>query len=357
MRLFEGNPYNGYQRIKRASPNFLDDVLDIQAIYNTAGIEHDNIRDGITGATNAALIPWTNEEDIAIWEEFLGISYAGSEEMPPLDYRQGEVASHFHMLHHVGRRELYELCSVFVPGQNSEVDWDANQDAVVSVLVDGYIPDEMRFLGILQSKIPAHLPLDLTVRITRTFRWDLTASFGGGTEGHFQVEPVDAYREERQDLAVHMAGITHGDFRGEPVDVNRSEEYDLDIRQAGSSRSSFKAEPIDTLNRSVFGIPVSEGAQIKQMATAPPLDTSPHTTKYEAGIASGGSVMTTQTRSPMDTSHIEAEIDTDITQTAVRFGKRQGHMIDTGPNEQRIKAPSPGGAFIVSHISTKRVDE
>ena len=163
MRLFDYDPYNGRERMQRAAPKFLEEVAEPQVIWSVAGEEHDSMRAGITGATNAALIPWTNENDIAGWENFLGITYA---DPATLRMRQACVAACIIGLRHFGRPEIATIFHLFVDGEiyvrliGGTIDINVTIDSDMGIWgADAY--------AALQKKKPAHLGLHQTLTYRR----------------------------------------------------------------------------------------------------------------------------------------------------------------------------------------------
>lgn len=161
MRLFEGDPYSGYERIKRASPDFMDEVLEAQALWRAVGEEHDEIRACIVALINNLLIRYADEFGIAEWEDFLEISYDGP--LPDLEFRRAMVIATLLGQHHIGRPEIKEMLRRFTDADESSVRF---RFGTIEINVDGVIRDKPAFFKLLRQKIPTHLGLDASQYFT-----------------------------------------------------------------------------------------------------------------------------------------------------------------------------------------------
>ena len=177
MRLYEGDPYNGLERLQRSAQNMYDDVLEIRAVWGTQGIVYDDLRHGIVRAIENCIIKTADADAVTKYERFLGISY--DEALPDVEFRRAVVAAAFIGTRHIGRPEIVELMSLFTP-RGGIVEFDSG---TVHITVDGYILDETTFLNLLLRKLPAHLGLRITVLIYHECAGHLTVSWGAGFYG------------------------------------------------------------------------------------------------------------------------------------------------------------------------------
>lgn len=156
MRLYEFDPYTGYQRLQRASPDFMDEVVEAQAIWSTEGDEADALRSGITQTIENTLIRYADDAGIREYENFLNLSYNGAE--PDLDFRRATVAAAFIGHRHIGRPEILAMLDMFT-GDTHGIDPPEVHFRFGTVMIDVFdtIADRERFLQMLIDKIPAHL--------------------------------------------------------------------------------------------------------------------------------------------------------------------------------------------------------
>lgn len=198
MRLFDGDPYTGYQRMRRAAPSFWNEFAEPQAIWDTSGIEHDKIRAEITRSVNSVLVPWAGDDGLDVYERFLQIEYTGGIK-PEIDFRRAMVAAAFIGARHIGRPEILEILERFSPGAPAEVHLDRGN---VLITVGAELADEPAFLRMMAKKLPAHLGMYTTMEVTRDVRYKLTLGVGGTIKAVFPEEMRSSERTVRQNVPV-----------------------------------------------------------------------------------------------------------------------------------------------------------
>lgn len=245
MRLYNSDPYSGYERLKRRTPNFMDEVAEAQAVWKAEGTECDLTRSEIAGDLDDLIITWAREPAIREYEDWMYIDYDGApRETLDLSFRRAMCSAAFIGSEHIGRPEILAIIEKFAPGQKSEVGFDSG---FVSVLIDGYIASEKPFLDMLRKKLPGHLGLKATVRVTRAFYWLFPFSFGAVTGSHLYAEPPGSPRTQRHELGAAAAGyIRARRDTGPPENQIHSAEDSIYLRQIATEYRTRHQEPADT---------------------------------------------------------------------------------------------------------------
>lgn len=184
MRLFENDPYTGYERLKRASPDFMDDVLEAQAIWKAQGEEFDEFRRSLVQVVDNILIRHANEQGCKEYEDFF-------RDTPPehdmdLAFRQARVAAHFIGHRHIGRPEILAMLSMFTERDASRVSF---RFGTIYIDIDGMIFDRDAFLDMLLAKIPTHLGI-----VARQHYWaNFAMRLAAGTFTHHHTTNDNNY--------------------------------------------------------------------------------------------------------------------------------------------------------------------
>lgn len=308
MLLFEHDPYTGYERLTRRTPDFMDQFYEAQEVWKAEGIEFDRLRPFVSKAVNDCIISIATEEGIAQWEDFLNIAYsvegAGIEnesapqEPPDLDFRRAMVAAAFLGNHHIGRPEIIEICNLFTNSAHSEVDFNSG---TVSILIDGYLSDERAFLQLLRKKLPAHLGIKPTVRITRTFRAPIPLAHSGTVYTHLEGDMLPANVQGRSNIDLTTRADSSSDVTAQPAAPDVRARADLAAAATGSLSTTLRGEPAaaDVTKRSAL---LAQSLGWAESDTAADMPQVQRETNAEQGIISHANISTRKQADIADSS-------------------------------------------------------
>lgn len=222
MKLYEKYYASNYKELITYYPRYYRDVFEMVEILKAFGRIADGLEDNIEQTYLNNFILTADAETIAVWEGLLEITY---EESLTLDQRRAVVIARLMGYGHIGEPEIRAIIAKYTE-EAVAVDFGGG---VIYIVINGEVFDETNLLNTLLRRIPAHLALDMKVRIERTFRQQLDVSFGGATGGYFRPEPVGEDRTARTQLYAGYGGRVEADFNTDTIRENRTSRIGLDV--------------------------------------------------------------------------------------------------------------------------------
>lgn len=190
-------PYpTNFQELCACYPVWYLDVFEMRQILKTEGRLLDGVCASIETIVGDNFILTADETTIRGWEETLGITHS---QPMTLDQRRAVVISHFVGTGHIGEPEIRAIISAYTTAQVT-VEFDRG---VITVSIVGEIFGEDNLLDTLQRRIPAHLALNMSIDIRRTFHHFVDFAVAGAIGSRCIGGPVanDRTAISRQDTA------------------------------------------------------------------------------------------------------------------------------------------------------------
>lgn len=151
----------GYDRLLRYYPVFYRDVLEMDELLKTDGKLLDDIQGGFERVLDNGFIDTADEAMLARLENFLHLEEYRNK---PLDVRRGVIKSYFVGQGHIGQKEIKSLISLLTDG---EIEVKLVNEAIRITITREWGSNfnlyDCHF--ILDSKIPAHLALDMVDKV------------------------------------------------------------------------------------------------------------------------------------------------------------------------------------------------
>lgn len=193
MKFYNKYFQSGYEELISYYPRFYRDVAEMVAILKAQGKLADGLEDNIEQTYLNNFILYADEQTISAWETMLGIAYTSA---LTLDQRRRVVIGRISGYGHIGEPEIRALIANYTDGAVS-VDF---MRGILTIIIQGEVFDEDNLYEALLHRIPAHLKLDATIHVRRTFRQDITIGYGGSVGGIFSSSPVEGARRDAAPL-------------------------------------------------------------------------------------------------------------------------------------------------------------
>ena len=152
-----------YNELKSYLPTFFAQITDVEYFLQSAGKQMDSVDADAFRMRDNNFILLADEETIARWERFMGITY---DERRTLTDRRNLIISFMTSTGKIGATEIKDIVRVFTPSPvqvtlaNSVVSVKITRDiSETFILSDCY--------AILRKKVPCHL--ELKIEITSSF--------------------------------------------------------------------------------------------------------------------------------------------------------------------------------------------
>lgn len=178
---------NGYEELMGYYPRYYRGVLEMEALLHYFGSICDDFEAQTEQAYLNNFILAADAETIKSWENALHITYT---EQLSLDQRRSVVIGRLSGNGHIGEPEIRLIISAYTQAPVT-VDFARG---IITVVIAGGIFGEDNLLDTLLRRIPAHLALNMSAEIHRTFRLQLPISYGGATGAEYSPQPVDVKR-------------------------------------------------------------------------------------------------------------------------------------------------------------------
>lgn len=166
MKYFSDYYKSNFEELLTYYPRFYSEVLEMVEILKAFGFTLDEAEAAIERVFLNGFIYEADAETIKGWEEILNI-----ENNPAftLDQRKKVVISILRGFGHIGEQTIRDIIASFTDGA---VEFDYLR-GIIDITIDGELFSEMLVLNTLYKRIPAHLKIDMRVRITRQSRLHL----------------------------------------------------------------------------------------------------------------------------------------------------------------------------------------
>ncbi len=171
MKFYEKYFKNCYEELLTYYPEFYKKVYEMNEILKVFGNISDEFESCIEQVYLNNFILTADADTLKIWEDILGITYS---EKLPIEQRRRVIVGRISGGKHIGEQEIRTLISNYTDKKVS-VDFEKGS---IKINISGEIFDESNLLKTLLQRIPAHIPLDMTVQKKRSFRQNI-AMFGG----------------------------------------------------------------------------------------------------------------------------------------------------------------------------------
>lgn len=215
MKFYEKYYKSNYEELITYYPRYYRDVYEMVEILKAFGRISDGLEAEIEQAYLNNFILTADAETVKIWEKVLGITY---KEKLTLDQRKSVVIGRISGYGHIGEPEIRGIIANYTENAVA-VDFARG---VITIVIDGEIFDENNLLETLLRRIPAHLELDMSVRIERTFRQRIDFCYGGATGSYFNPAPVGEDRTATAPLTVGYSGLLTSSGTGIPPNTKRA---------------------------------------------------------------------------------------------------------------------------------------
>lgn len=166
MKFYNKYFKNNYEELLTYYPDFYKNVYEMNQILKAFGSISDDLETAIEQVFFNNFVLTADLETVKIWENILDITYS---EKLTLDQRKRVIIGRISGYGHIGEPEIRNIISNYT--ENS-VSIDFRKGKIL-VDIDGEIFDENNLLNTLLRRIPAHLALNMTLHIKRTFRQNL----------------------------------------------------------------------------------------------------------------------------------------------------------------------------------------
>lgn len=243
MKFYEKYYKSNYEELIAHYPRFYRDVFEMVEILKAYGRIADGLEDSIEQAYLNNFILTADAETIKTWETVLHITYT---EKLTLEQRKRVVIGRISGYGHIGEPEIRGIIANYT--ENSvALDFALG---VIYVVIDGEIFDETNLLNTLLGRIPAHLALNMQIRIRREFRQPLKFNFGGAAGANLRLEPVGEDRTSRRELPVSYGAAAGANFKPEPVGEDRTAAVPLNVAYGGFLKPGVAGIPPDVARAS-----------------------------------------------------------------------------------------------------------
>lgn len=202
MRFYNKWWASCYDELIAQYPRFYRDVYEMVEILKAFGRVSDRMESDIEQTYLNNFILEADEATIKEWEDIIGITYS---EKLSLENRRRVVVSRLIGIRHIGEPEIREIVAQYSEGA-VEVDFEGG---VITLIIYDDVFDEDVLRGTLLERIPAHLRLDMRVKIPREFRQVIKFSFGGTVQ---RAVYSDWISEDRSSAGTVKAGAAGGAY-------------------------------------------------------------------------------------------------------------------------------------------------
>lgn len=175
MKFYNRYYQNCYEELLTYYPDFYKNVYEMTEILKAFGRLSDGLESTVEQTYFNNFILYADSPTVKIWENIFGITYS---ENLTLDQRKRVVIGFLSGGRHIGEQEIKSLITNYTLSPTA-VDF---VNGVIKIRTDGEIFDEENLLKTLSQRIPAHLKIDMTIRIRRTLK-----NVIGGRAGTFCV--------------------------------------------------------------------------------------------------------------------------------------------------------------------------
>lgn len=171
MKFYNKYYQSNYEEILTYYPRYYRDVFEMVEILKALGRVTDTLEDQIEQTYLNHFIMQADDTTVGIWEKILGITDTSG---LSLYQRKCAIMGRLSSVGHIGEPEIRVIISNYTDN-TVEVDF---AHGIISVVIDGETFGEGILLNTLLRRIPAHLALDMKVRVRRRFRRDLRVGCG-----------------------------------------------------------------------------------------------------------------------------------------------------------------------------------
>lgn len=193
MKFYEKYYENNYEELITYYPRYYKRVFEMVEILKAFGKIADGLEDHIERTYLNNFICLADAKTIKIWEKMLGINY--TKELS-LDQRKRVVISRIIGYGHIGEPELRQIISNYTDNAVA-IDYTFG---VITIIIDGEVFDEDNLLDTILHRIPAHLALDMYIRIRRAYRQQFVVGYVGATGAFIKSHPVAAVYSDKKHI-------------------------------------------------------------------------------------------------------------------------------------------------------------
>lgn len=223
---FYNKTRSGYEELISYYPRYYRDVLEMVAILQAFGRLTDEIEGHIEQTHLNNFVLTADETTIKQFESIFHITNGAS---MTLEQRRRVIIGWISGGSHIGEPEIRSLIKNYTDNAVT-VDF---AKGVVSVVISGEIFGEDNLLATLVQRLPAHLRLDMSIRVERSFRFPLNINSGGAVGAAFTSAPIREDRTSRSRIYVGYGGRAAAEFNTSPVGENRTSRKSVLVGQGG----------------------------------------------------------------------------------------------------------------------------
>lgn len=166
MKFYEKYYPGCFEELLTYYPDYYKNIYEMNVLLETYGRLLDNIENSTEQAYLNNFILTADDNTLKIWEDIFGITYNSQ---LSLDQRRRVVISRLMSGKHIGEPELRSIISNYTDKPVSI----ALSGSSVRINIDGEVFDTVNMLKTLEEKLPAHLGIDISVKIAGTSGNDL----------------------------------------------------------------------------------------------------------------------------------------------------------------------------------------